>query len=75
MSFLVLQTAFAQHVEAFRPFLLASLDSHEDSQICMAAIGVLSVLCRNFGDKIFPLMDELMEKLLSILSVCIFFKK
>lgn len=53
----------------FKPYLFACLDNHEDSQVCIASIGVVADLCRAFEGKIFPLMDEIMAKLIAILQV------
>lgn len=60
---------FEKYMEKFKPYLFASLDSHEETQLCIAAIGVVSDLCRAFEGRILPLMDEVMAKLLDILQV------
>ena len=52
----------------FKPFLLAALDNHEDSQVGIAAVGVVSDLCRSLETNILAYMDEIMEKLLAILQ-------
>ena len=69
VSNLVIKGAFDKYMNAFKPFLFASLDNHEDSQICIAAIGVVADLCRTFEGKIFPIMDEIMAKLIAIIQV------
>lgn len=53
----------------FKPYLLSALDNHEDSQVCVAAIGVIADLCRAFEANIATVMDEIMEKLFGILQV------
>jgi len=65
----VLKGGFEKYLADFKPFLMSALDNHEDSQVCLAAIGVVSALCRAFEIKIFPIMDEIMQKLLAILQV------
>jgi importin subunit beta-1 len=52
----------------FKPFLLNALSNHEDPQVSIAAIGVVSDLCRAFEANIIGHMDEIMEKLLNILQ-------
>jgi hypothetical protein len=56
----------------FKPFLFAALNNHEDAQVRMAAIGVVSDLCRTFEGKLFPIMEELVKTLFSILGVRLF---
>lgn len=60
---------FAKYLDAFKPYLYASLDAHEDPQVCTAAIGVISDLCRAFEARISSMTDELMQKLIAILEV------
>ncbi|KAL3122426.1 hypothetical protein niasHT_001461 [Heterodera trifolii] len=64
----VLKSEFQKYIIEFKPFLLTSLDNHEDPQVCIAAIGVISDLCRAFEQHIAYVMDEIMEKLLGILQ-------
>ena len=65
----MLKGGFEKYLADFKPFLMSALDNHEDAQVCLAAIGVVSDLCRAFEIKIFPIMDEIMQKLLAILQV------
>jgi importin subunit beta-1 len=67
---LVMGTGFDKYMDGFKPYLFHALDSHEDSQVCIAAVGVVSDLCRALSARIAPLMDEVMARLLSILEVC-----
>src|SRR3569623_379152 len=69
-KFLVMGVQFGKYMDQFKPFLLAGLTNYEDPQVCLAAIGVLSDLCRAFEGQIFPLMDEFMAHLLKILEAC-----
>uniref|UniRef100_A0A914D9W3 Importin N-terminal domain-containing protein n=1 Tax=Acrobeloides nanus TaxID=290746 RepID=A0A914D9W3_9BILA len=64
----VMGVQFGKYMDQFKPFLLAGLINYEDPQVCLAAIGVLSDLCRAFEGQIFPLMDEFMAHLLKILE-------
>jgi len=65
----VLGIDFGKYMGGFKPCLLHALDAHEDSQLCISAIGVVSDLCRCFEAKIVPEMDEVMGRLMSILEV------
>uniref|UniRef100_A0A914ZAG2 Importin N-terminal domain-containing protein n=1 Tax=Panagrolaimus superbus TaxID=310955 RepID=A0A914ZAG2_9BILA len=64
----VMGVNFAKYMEQFKPFLFHALRSHEEHQICQAAIGVISDLCHAFEDKIAPLMDDMVALLLQILQ-------
>uniref|UniRef100_A0A914EA66 Importin subunit beta-1/Transportin-1-like TPR repeats domain-containing protein n=1 Tax=Acrobeloides nanus TaxID=290746 RepID=A0A914EA66_9BILA len=64
----IMGVQFGKYMDQFKPFLLAGLINYEDPQVCLAAIGVLSDLCRAFEGQIFPLMDEFMTHLLQILE-------
>jgi importin subunit beta-1 len=61
-------TGFSKYVDQFKPFLMASLGNHEDSQVCLSAIGVVSDLCRAFEEHIFAMTDEIVAHLLQILQ-------
>ncbi|KAH7727518.1 importin subunit beta-1 [Aphelenchoides avenae] len=61
-------TGFAKYMEQFKPFLFAGLNNHEDSQVCLSAIGVISDLCRAFEENIFPMCDEIVQTLNHILE-------
>lgn len=65
----VLGVNFAKYMEEFKPYLFNALRSHEEHQICQAAIGVVSDLCHAFDDKIAPIMDDMVQLLLHILQV------
>lgn len=60
---------FQVYMDSFKPFLFHALDLHDDTQVCITAVGVVSDLCRAFDEKILPIMDEIMAKLLHILQV------
>ena len=60
---LVIKGAFDKYIGVFKPYLLAALDNHEDSQVCIAAVGAVAELCKAFEVKISPIMDEIMAEL------------
>ena len=64
----MMKSGFQKYMPEFKPYLLTALDNHEDSQVAIAAIGVVSDLCRAFEANIITFMDEIMEKLLGILQ-------
>uniref|UniRef100_A0AC35FYU5 Importin beta n=1 Tax=Panagrolaimus sp. PS1159 TaxID=55785 RepID=A0AC35FYU5_9BILA len=72
----VMGVNFAKYMEQFKPLLCNALGTHEEHQICQAAIGVISDLCHAlkkevrhaFEDKIAPLMDDMVSLLLQILQ-------
>lgn len=64
----MLKSGFQKYMVDFKPYLLSALDNHEDAQVGIAAIGVVSDLCRAFEGNIGAYMDEIMEKLLGILQ-------
>jgi importin subunit beta-1 len=64
----VLKDGFKKYMQDFKPFLLAALDNHEDGHVGIAAIGVVSDLCRAFESGISEYMDEIMQRLLAILE-------
>jgi len=64
----VMGAGFEKYLTGFKPYLFHALDSHEEAQVCIAAIGVVSDLCRAFELAIAPLMDEVMSKLLNVLE-------
>uniref|UniRef100_A0A915ELT2 Importin N-terminal domain-containing protein n=1 Tax=Ditylenchus dipsaci TaxID=166011 RepID=A0A915ELT2_9BILA len=63
-----LGSGFEKYMVDFKPYLFAALDSHEDTQVCITAVGVLSDLCRAFEANIAVIMDEIMAKLFDILQ-------
>jgi len=72
-TFQVLKDGFQKYMPDFKPFLLAALENHDDAQIGIAAVGVVSDLCRAFETNISGYMDEIMERMLGILQVFEFF--
>uniref|UniRef100_A0A914LJG5 Importin N-terminal domain-containing protein n=1 Tax=Meloidogyne incognita TaxID=6306 RepID=A0A914LJG5_MELIC len=64
----VLKDGFQKYMPDFKPFLLAALENHDDAQIGIAAVGVVSDLCRAFETNISGYMDEIMERMLGILQ-------
>ncbi|KAF9449073.1 ARM repeat-containing protein [Macrolepiota fuliginosa MF-IS2] len=46
-----LDTAFAPYIEAFLPFLYPALKSHEDTQLCTTAVGLIGDFSRALGEQ------------------------
>uniref|UniRef100_A0AC35UBM6 Importin N-terminal domain-containing protein n=1 Tax=Rhabditophanes sp. KR3021 TaxID=114890 RepID=A0AC35UBM6_9BILA len=58
---------FAKYLEVFKPFLISALRNVSESVICVAGLGVLTDLCREFERDICPILDEVMHILIEIL--------
>lgn len=59
---------FFKYMEHLSPILIASLKHHQETQVCLNAIGLLGDLCRTLGAKMMPLCDEVFVILIEILS-------
>lgn len=64
-----METDFFVYLKDFKDYLFHALDLHEDTQVCITAIGVVSDLYRVFEEQIFFLTNEIMQKLIAILEV------
>lgn len=58
----VLGINFIKYMEAFKPYLLLSLQN-EVYVVCSAAVGVTGDICRALSDQVEPYCDELMQRL------------
>lgn len=56
-------------MEVLKPYLLEGLSNTEETQVCAAAVGVVTDLSRALEKEIFPYMDELIAKLIFCLQV------
>ncbi|CAD6186495.1 unnamed protein product [Caenorhabditis auriculariae] len=59
---------FAPYMESLKPYLLRGLGNHEESQVCGAAVGVVTDLCRALEKDIVPHLDQIVELLLGSLQ-------
>lgn len=64
----VLGHNFLKYMESFRPFLVLGLQNHQETQVCLAAVGVCADLCRSMGTDMIPYCDEIMTLLLEALN-------
>ncbi|KAG1810303.1 karyopherin Kap95 [Suillus fuscotomentosus] len=46
-----LEAGFAPYIQAFLPFLYPALKAHEDTQLCMVAVGIIGDISRALGDQ------------------------
>jgi importin subunit beta-1 len=63
-----LETDFFRYMEAFKNFLYAALQNHEEHQLCLIAIGLIGDICRSLGLQALPYCDEFFTLLLADLS-------
>ncbi|XP_022662446.1 importin subunit beta-1-like isoform X2 [Varroa destructor] len=64
----VLGRGFLKYMDAFKPFLVLGLRSHQEHQVCMAAAGVCADISRSIGSEVVPYCDEIMTLLLEALN-------
>ncbi|KAH7882223.1 armadillo-type protein [Phlebopus sp. FC_14] len=46
-----LEARFSPYIQAFLPFLYPALKAHEDTQLCMVAVGIIGDISRALGDQ------------------------
>ncbi|KDE02353.1 hypothetical protein MVLG_07086 [Microbotryum lychnidis-dioicae p1A1 Lamole] len=59
---------FHPYLQAFLPFLVNALNSHEEYQLCSIAVGLIGDLCRALGEASLPYCQVFMELLLTDLQ-------
>ncbi|EDV26853.1 uncharacterized protein TRIADDRAFT_54185 [Trichoplax adhaerens] len=59
---------FMIYMDSFKPFLLMGLKNVMEHQVCLAAVGIVSDLCRAFGHNFVPHADEIMSILIKNLG-------
>lgn len=64
----VLGEDFLKYMDHFKPYLIMGLENHQEYQVCQAAVGLVSDLCRGLSIKVLPYCDELLTALLKILN-------
>jgi importin subunit beta-1 len=64
-----LETNFSVYIPVFLPYLYPALKQHEDTQLCMVAVGLIGDICRALGEQSgqysAPFMTVLLENLQS----------
>lgn len=63
-----LEQGFHPYLQAFLPFLINALSSHEEYQLCSIAVGLIGDICRALGEASLPYCQGFMEVLLSDLQ-------
>lgn len=65
---LVLESRFAPYIPAFLPSLYPALKSHEDTQLCTVAVGIIGDICRALGEQSAQYANAFMSVLLENLQ-------
>ena len=60
---------FAKYMDSFWPYMVASLQNHEEYSVCAAAVGIIGDICSTFGPEMINFSDKLMELLIAAVSV------
>ena len=63
---------FQKYLDALKPYLLNALRNFAEYQVCIAAVGVVSDLCRGLGVAMVNYLDEIMVILLETLNVSLY---
>ncbi|EIN05909.1 ARM repeat-containing protein [Punctularia strigosozonata HHB-11173 SS5] len=63
-----LEKNFAPYVQAFLQFLYPALKAHEDTQLCMVAVGLIGDISRALGEQSTPYASQFMTVLLENLQ-------
>ncbi|ORX34440.1 armadillo-type protein [Kockovaella imperatae] len=62
-----LESAFTKYMEAFSQFMYTALRSHEDWQVCQAAVYVVSDISRAINEALTPYAENIMVALIEVL--------
>jgi importin subunit beta-1 len=63
-----LEQNFAPYIQAFLPFLYPALKTHEDTQLCMVAVGIIGDISRALGEQSAQYSSAFMNVLLENLQ-------
>ncbi|KIY96712.1 Importin subunit beta-1 [Monoraphidium neglectum] len=55
---------FSKYMPSFYPYLKAGLLNHQEWQVCLTTVGVLTDVCDAVGDELAPYSDEIMNMLI-----------
>uniref|UniRef100_A0A1I7WNE0 Importin N-terminal domain-containing protein n=1 Tax=Heterorhabditis bacteriophora TaxID=37862 RepID=A0A1I7WNE0_HETBA len=66
--FLALNNGFLCYVEALKPHLMRGLSNHDEPQVCAAAVGLVTDMCRAMETNIAPALDDIMSTLIQSLQ-------
>lgn len=62
-----LNNGFIAYVDALKPHLMRALANHEEPQVCAAAVGLVTDMCRAIEVNIAPALDDIMGTLVESL--------
>ncbi|KHJ96355.1 HEAT repeat protein [Oesophagostomum dentatum] len=63
-----LNNGFLPYVDALKPHLMRALVNHEEPQVCAAAVGLVTDMCRAIEVNIAPALDDIMNTLVQSLQ-------
>ena len=63
-----LEANFAKYLEHFLPFMVQSLQSHEEYQLCSISVGLIGDICRALGPQSAPYCESFIRVLFENLS-------
>ena len=63
-----LEADFAKYLDAFLPFMVQSLQSHEEYQLCSISVGLIGDICRALGQASTPYCESFINVLFENLS-------
>ncbi|KJH53219.1 HEAT repeat protein [Dictyocaulus viviparus] len=63
-----LNNGFIAYVDALKPHLMRALANHEEPQVCAAAVGLVTDMCRAIEVEIAPALDDIMNTLIHSLQ-------
>ncbi|KAF9813282.1 hypothetical protein IEO21_05666 [Rhodonia placenta] len=63
-----LEQQFSPYIQAFLPFLYPALKAHEDTQLCMVAVGIIGDITRALGEQSAQFANAFMSVLLENLQ-------
>ncbi|VDM71640.1 unnamed protein product [Strongylus vulgaris] len=69
LFFAALNNGFLPYVDALKPHLMRALINHEEPQVCAAAVGLVTDMCRAIEVNIAPALDDIMNTLVQSLQV------
>ncbi|KAK6050004.1 HEAT repeat protein [Cooperia oncophora] len=63
-----LNNGFIAYIDALKPHLMRALSNHEEPQVCAAAVGLVTDMCRAIEVNIAPALDDIMNTLVQSLQ-------
>uniref|UniRef100_A0A158QMT1 Importin N-terminal domain-containing protein n=1 Tax=Haemonchus placei TaxID=6290 RepID=A0A158QMT1_HAEPC len=63
-----LNNGFIAYIDALKPHLMRALANHDETQVCAAAVGLVTDMCRAIEVNIAPALDDIMNTLVQSLQ-------